>query len=370
MVDNHAHALTRSQPSDPLAFRSHFSEAHSPLLAQEFVPSAVHYRWALRQLAAVLDTEPMEEAILSRRQEWGFERYARTLGEAANLSWILLDGGYPPPDKAYAPEEMAELLGVRVGRIMRIETLLQDLIPGYGRMEDLVTAFDAALEGAYRDGSVGLKSVAAYRTGLAIEPVSDEAAEAALSQIRRALADGPLRLSSKPVIDYFVVRALRFAAPRAWPLQFHTGYGDPDLDLRLANPLHLRPLFEDAALAGAPIVLLHESYPFTAEAAYLAAVYPNAYVDVAFSLPPVDRHELVRALHAALGAAPAGKILVSSDGTRIPEHYWLGAYRARECLTSVMSELVNTGVLAESDALELGTMLLRDNAVRLYRLAG
>ena len=51
-----------------------------------------------------------------------------------------------------------------------------------------------------------------------------------------------MRLSSKPVIDYFVVRALRFAAPRAWPLQFHTGYGDPDLDLRLANPLHLRPL--------------------------------------------------------------------------------------------------------------------------------
>ncbi|MGI8969069.1 MAG: amidohydrolase family protein [Chloroflexota bacterium] len=368
IVDNHAHALTKSQPRDPVEFRQNFTEAHSPVLARRHVPFAVQYRWALRQLAALLETEATEEAILQRRREMGFDRYARHLADDANLAWLLLDLGYPPPAEACSPEEMEQLLGVRVGKILRIETLLQELIPENKQMAGLLEIFDKALATARADGYVALKSIAAYRTGLAIEQASDDDAEQALSAIVETLTIEPFRLTSKPLIDYFVLRALRFAARHALPIQFHTGYGDPDLDLRLSNPLHLRDVFEDASLSSAPIVLLHESFPFTAEAAYLAAVYPNAYLDVAFSLPPLDRGELLRVLRMALGAAPASKIMVSSDGTRIPEHYWLGATRARHCLSQVMEALVTDSVLGEADAGELGAMVLRDNAVRLYGL--
>ncbi len=368
IVDNHAHALTKSQPHDAILFRRNFTEAHSPLLAQRHVSFAVQYRWALRQLAAMLETEATEEAILRRRQEMGFEHYARYLAGDANLAWLLLDVGYPFGGDAYLPAEMEKLMGVRVGTIVRIETLLQVLIPTQSQIADLVRAFDAALAAAHDGGCVALKSVAAYRTGLSIEDVSDSDAEKAFSHIVRTLKRRPFRLISKPLIDYFVLRALRFAAQRSLPVQFHTGYGDPDLDLRLSNPLHLRDVFEDASLSSAPIVLLHASYPFTAEAAYLAAVYPNAYLDVAFSLPPLGRGELVRILHIALGAAPASKIMVSSDGTHIPEHYWLGAVRARQCLSQVMEALAEDDVLGEVDAAELGAMVLRHNAVRLYGL--
>ena len=58
-------------------------------------------------------------------------------------------------------------------------------------------------------------------------------------------------------------------------MQFHTGFGDPDLDLRLANPLHLRPLFESEALRGLRIVCLH-CYPYVREAGYLASVLATA----------------------------------------------------------------------------------------------
>ena len=367
MVDNHAHALARRQPDDPVAFRAHFSEAHDPSLAREHLPSSVQYRWALRQLAALLGLPPEEEALLACRRAQPFPAYARRLADAAHLAWLLLDEGYPPPDAAYSSAEMEGLLGVRVGRMLRLETLLERLIPRHDSFTDLLSAFDAALDEAIRGGYVAFKSIAAYRTGLAIAPVTEAEADTALRAVRAGLGD-TFRLASKPIIDFFVWHALAHAARHALPVQFHTGYGDPDLDLRLANPLHLRPLFEDPSLSGAPIVLLHESFPFTAEAAFLAAVYPNAYVDLAFALPPLARGRLEEATRVALGVAPAGKIMCSSDGILIPELYWLGASRARLCLSTVLGEMIAAGELDEPEALTLAQLVLHDNAVRVYRL--
>lgn len=54
---------------------------------------------------------------------------------------------------------------------------------------------------------------------------------------------------------------------------FVTSFGDKDLDLRLANPLHLRAVLEDKRFSKCRIVLLHASYPFSREASYLAHVY-------------------------------------------------------------------------------------------------
>ena len=59
------------------------------------------------------------------------------------------------------------------------------------------------------------------------------------------------------------------------PVQIHTGFGDADLDLREANPLHLRPLLESGRYANVPFVLLHASYPYVRELGYLAAIYAN-----------------------------------------------------------------------------------------------
>lgn len=58
-------------------------------------------------------------------------------------------------------------------------------------------------------------------------------------------------------------------------------FGDKDLQLELANPLHLRAVLESPSFANARLVLLHGSYPFMREASYLASVYPQVYeIDV------------------------------------------------------------------------------------------
>lgn len=367
MVDNHAHAMLRQQPDDVVAFRANFTEAHDPKLARDHVRSSVQYCWALRQLTRVLGISPDEEEFMAHRREREFSAYARWLVQNAHLDWLLLDEGYPPPELAYSSPEMERTLGVRVGRILRIETFLEQLLGRHHTVADIVSEFDQALGGAVQAGYVALKSIAAYRTGLMIEPVPESEVNQAFREIQRDVG-GPFRLTSKPIIDFFVHRALGHAAEHGIPMQFHTGYGDPDLDLRLSNPLHLRTLFDDLAFTNAPIVLLHESFPFTAEAAYLASVYPNAYVDVAFSLPPLARDRLTEAVRVVLGAAPASKVLCSSDGTRIPEHYWLGAVRARLCLSDVLGEMIDGGELDASEALALAEAVLHENAVRIYGL--
>jgi predicted TIM-barrel fold metal-dependent hydrolase len=117
-----------------------------------------------------------------------------------------------------------------------------------------------------------------------------------------------------------------------------------------------------------PIVLLHESYPFTREAAYLAAVYPNAYLDISYSIPFLDYHELLACTNQALGAAPWSKILYSSDGHSIPEHGWLGAIHVRRVLAEALDRRMALGVLDAGEARAAAAAILHQNSERLYRL--
>jgi uncharacterized protein len=121
----------------------------------------------------------------------------------------------------------------------------------------------------------------------------------------------------------------------------------------------------DAGITQVRVIFLDYN---AAEAAYLATVYPNAYVDIAFKLPPLDRRELRRVVGVALGTAPASKVMCSSDGVCIPEQYWLGAVRARQIVEEVLSEMAEAGELSVHRAEQLGRMVLCDNAMWVYKL--
>src|SRR5581483_1542530 len=114
--------------------------------------------------------------------------------------------------------------------------------------------------------------------------------------------------------------------------------------------------------------LLHESYPYTREAAFLATVYPHVYADLSYAVPMIGWSELLSMTRAAMAVAPLSKLLHSSDGHSIPEHTWLGAKRGREILAMTLEELVENHELLPSAAEDAGAAILRDNARRVYRL--
>jgi len=369
-IDNHCHAYLRDgSPLTLSQYRGLFSEAHSKPFANEHIAQASYYRWALKDLGRVLGCASTEDAVLEKRSALTLAQLTALLLGEANIETMLIDTGFGGPESLTIPE-MRELTGLKIEWVLRLETLAQVFIaeiPDFSTFRDRLILELSDLKGS---GIVSLKSIAAYRTGLDIQPVTDEQAASAYADVRSAVVPGQTpRLMNKTLIDFIVRLGMAQAAGQGGiPIQFHTGYGDPDTDLRHGNPLHLRALYEDRSLQNVPIVMLHESYPFTREAAYLAAVYPNAYLDISYSVPFLDYHELLACTHQALGVAPWSKVLYSSDGFGIPEHGWLGAIHGRRVLGNALAAMIAVGQLDYDEALAAAAAILNGNARRVYNV--
>jgi hypothetical protein len=386
LIDDHAHPMLPPEAAAREPFARYFSEGHDSDTVARHAPNALFYRQALRQLAGLLGCEASEQAVVATRAAQPFEGYLRRLLTEAGVEAVLLDDGYPRTG-ALSPAETAAILGslrdsdslrgregeVRVRRVQRLERLIEDLLPAHESLASLETAMIGEL-GAARPELAALKSVIAYRSGLAITRPDRAEVERAQAEARvgathaspsgqgEARVVPTNRLTSKPLLDHLVPLAAEWAAGQGLPLQLHTGFGDRDVDLRLANPLHLRPLLEGGALSRGPVVLLHASYPYVREAAYLASVYPNVYVDFSQAAPLLAGPALTRVLEELLALAPVTKILYGSDAWGIPEWFWLAARAARRALANALAWL------PAAEASWAARRILHDNAAELYGL--
>jgi len=368
ILDQHCHALLRDGAvADAAAYAGFFTESGDPAMLAHHASETVFYRWAIRELSAFLGCAPTTEAVLAARATMSADALARRLLGEANIAGLLVDHGYQA-DKTWPPAELATRVPCRVWPILRLEVLAQTLIVQHETLDAVLDAYSAVVERARAEGFVGLKSIIAYRTGLAVQPTSRDAAAAAFGPVKeRARRDGRVRLATKPLNDYFLLRALEIAQRQGLPVQIHTGFGDADLDLRESNPLHLRPLLESGHYTNVPFVLLHASYPYVRELGYLAALYANVHADVGLAIPHVAA-EIPAMLRQLLGLAPTSKVVYSSDASQIPELYWLAARWGRRGLGMVLDELMALGALDAAQALEVGRRVLGGNAARIYGL--
>lgn len=370
LVDNHCHGFYREQrPVDALAWRRHFTESADPQLPARHIASTLFYSRLIRALSKFLGCDPTEAAVLAARAERNEHALIAVLLRDARIDTLLVDQGFPPAERVRPDGEVAALAGLRARPMLRLETLMQDLIAAHDALDAVEEALRAALADIRASGYVALKSIAAYRTGLAIARWPHDEAHAAFRQARQEVeTKGQLRLTHKPLLDTLLHVAFEAAAKQGVPVQFHTGYGDTDADLRLANPLHLRAVLEDPAYRGMPVVLLHECYPYTREGGYLAAVYGNVYLDLSYGIPFLGLDEMAAFTRAALGVAPTSKLLYSSDGVGVPELHWMSARDGRRMLGRVLGEAVAAGDLTHAEAEGTGQAILRENAIRLYQL--
>jgi hypothetical protein len=364
ILDHHCHALLRPGPLGPAVFQQFFTESLDPVVRARDVPATVFFRWALRELASFLGCAPTVDAVLAAREAAGDGLADRMLRDA-NILVLLVDLGYQVGEMSTLGELRARL-PCHIHSILRLETLAQDLILRHERFDTVVDAFVDAVEGARAAGHVGLKSIIAYRTGLAVGTPSRTEAVRAFGPLRaRARREGQLRLAAKPITDYLLRLALEVAARRALPVQLHTGFGDADVDLLQSNPLLLRPLLEDRRFAAVPFVLLHGAYPYVRELSYLASLYPNVHVDLGLAIPHVAS-DLPGVVRQALSLAPTSRVLFSSDASGVPDLYWLAARWGRRALRTMLEELVRDGALGSDEALGVAGDILGRNAARLY----
>jgi predicted TIM-barrel fold metal-dependent hydrolase len=158
--------------------------------------------------------------------------------------------------------------------------------------------------------------------------------------------------------------ALEKAVAQELPFQFHTGFGDSDADLRVVNPLHLRPIIEQVRC---PLVLLHAGWPFYRELAHLAAIYPNVWLDLSLAIPFATTG-IPTMLRDVLGMAPFSKIMFATDAFVMPEIFWLAARWGRWGLGCVLDEFIADGFLNADEAWVAAEAILGGNARLIYRL--
>ena len=366
IVDNHCHSLLRAQPPDDDAFRIHLTESYIPEIARDHVPTSIFYQRTIRELADLLDCEPTPDAVHAARRERGVEWLTREIATRANFKTWLIDTGYGA-DTTYSLDELRAVAPVRVEEVLRLEPLIERLIPAANGFDDFVEAYRAAISDLRARGIVGMKSVIAYRSGLQVREVTSDDAAAAFAEVRQAAeATGRIRIESKPLLDHLVLIAVEEAARQEVPIQFHTGLGDPDLDLTLVDPAGLRLLFAERFRA-APIVLLHTGYPYVRSLAYVAAMFPNVYADMGETIlfAAGEATEIYREL---IGLAPASKLLFSTDASLVPELYWVGARVGRRALGRVLEEHIADGAIDERVALDWAERILWRNSEAVYRL--
>jgi hypothetical protein len=366
ILDQHCHPLLReSSRLTAVEYQRFFSESGEAEMHERHAPTTIFFRWALKELARFLGCPPTVAAVLAARAAAGAAALADRMCRDAGLGMLLVDHGYQTGD-SLSHAEMAAQLPCRLATILRLETLAQDLIVRHNTFDQAIDDFVARVQGARATGHVGLKSVVAYRTGLAVGETARSEAMAAFGPVKeRASRAGRVRLADKPLNDYLVHRALEIAERQEMPVQFHTGFGDGDLDLLTANPLHLRPLIE--RYRRVPVVLLHASYPYAREQGYLAAIYPNVHADLGLAVPYVAAN-IPAVLHDVLALAPTGKLLFSTDAYSVPDIFWIAARWGRWGLGTVLGEMVGLGALTDDEALDVARQILGGNAAHLYGL--
>ncbi|MEU7893125.1 amidohydrolase family protein [Nonomuraea sp. NPDC049152] len=364
LVDHHCHGVRRDDLSRA-QFELLISESRVPA-----PPGTTHFDTPLgaairRWCAPVLDLDPhvAPAVYLARREELGAAEVNRRLLRAAGVVTFLVDTGLEAPDLLSAAE-MARHGGAAADEIVRLEKIEQDIAESAAVAVDYMDSLAERLV-ARAARAVGLKSIIAYRCGLDFDP-SRPSRGSVIAAANRRLSDPKERLVDPILLRHLLWTAVDVARERGLPIQFHTGYGDADLDLSRADPAQMTGFIRALQPLGVPVVLLH-CYPYHRQAAYLSGVFPHVYVDVGLTLTHTAAGS-ARVLDELLELVPFHKQLFGSDCFGAAETCHLGALYFRRGLAEALAGRIESGEWAAADAARVAHMIGSGNARRVYRL--
>ena len=364
LVDHHCHGVL-AHDVDRAAFEDLITESDAPAPAGTTVFDGQLGFAVRRHCAPALGLEPFAtpEAYLARRLELGADAVNRRLLSGQGYRALLVETGHRG-DAILSPEAMGAVAGAGFAEVVRLERLIEELagagIPAHG----FRAAFGALLDERLRT-AVGVKSIAAYRIGLDFDPARPADAEtdaAYAAWAAEARASGRVRLEDAVLIRF----AIWEAVARAVPIQFHIGFGDPDVDLHRCDPLLLTELLRRTRRSGASVMLLH-CYPFHREAGYLAHCFEHVYCDVGLAVNYTGSQS-AQVVAESLELTPFHKALYSSDAWGAPELFHLGALLFRRGLAESLDRWAAADDWPVAEQRRVAELVASGNARRVYRL--
>ena len=365
LIDHHVHGVVRENPSAEF-FASMITESdRTPPSVVAALDTQVGF--AVRRWCAPLLELPKHAdagTYFERRLELGAPEVNRRFLGASGIGHYLIETGYRG-DEIHGPNGMAEISGSKVSQVVRLETVAEELASsGTSSARTFIDDF-ATLLSEKDSNSVAFKSIVAYRAGLDFDPAKPEP-----SQVRQAAGkwltevgqSGRVRISDPVLLRHLIWRAVEFKKP----IQFHIGYGDPDLNLHKCDPLLMTELIRKLEALEVPVMLLH-TYPYQRNAGYLAQMFRNVYLDVGLAINYAGARSPA-IIAESLELAPFSKILFSSDAWGLSELTYLGALLFRRGLGELLDSWVARGDWSTADAIGVVEAISRGNAQRIYGL--
>jgi len=297
------------------------------------------------------------------------EAVARRFLPAAGFEHLVVETGFRG-DVVSNPAELGSLAGAPASEVVRLEALAERLITELADPAEYPAAFRLALAAAVSgsEPAVGTKTILAYRGGFDRDlsrPDDVDVARAARRWSEELGRDRTRRQAPRLVDECLLRFGLWAAVDLGLPLQVHTGFGDPDLDLRTADPLLLTSFIRSTE-GRVPVLLLH-TYPFQRNAGYLAQMFPHVFLDVGLAVGYTGVAS-TRVVEESLELAPFTKVLFSSDGWGAPELHLLGSWLWRRAMSRVLGAWVVAGDWSMADAERVVKLVASGNARRVYGL--
>ena len=371
--DNHTHLLfTDRLVVTPEEFavnyyhgvRSARDENGKPAVSPDAV-SHLPYQGVIMMLvhamAQKFGCEPTLEAVTEARNSRtttpeALREYTRMLYEDENIVGTMLDAEHP------MGERIGDCFPCQVFRLFRYEDLFFSLLKTETTFDQLLEKLLEGVRTAHSEGFSGLKGHIGEKCGFEVREVSMQEARASFE---KAKCGDKAAVTS--VYYAMFSHLLELCGELDISLHLHTGTtGFKTItDVYSLDPILMAPYLKNPRYAKAKIVLLHGSFPYTRNAAWMAYNFPNVYLDL--SQTQLWQGVLTsRILEDALSCAPHDKILLGTGQHWYCEMVWLAAKIAKSSLADVLGRLVEQNLISATQAQSSAKMILSENALRLY----
>jgi uncharacterized protein len=390
-VDNHSHALpvrapeaTAATPADPLGTSPPFFSVRQRETNPEWgVAWRALYGYPHRDAG----TEHVRDALSAKRrlmQEKGMN-YPAWILDQANIEVALINAptlglGQTAPRFRWVPYADGFLFPLPTndptGKALELRRAEVGLEKAPASWKALLEAVKSRLAQWKASGALAVKFTIAYYRALDFPPIAEADAQRIYERLGQEVNARPLdyRTSDYRTLQDFLFRhVVREAGRTGLAVHIHTGEGaGPVFGVARSNPLLLESVVNDFSLAQTTFVLVHGGSPFDRAVGALLQK-PNVYADVSGQTFFHSRHDLSETLRLWLWAFPE-KVLFGTDAFTMTalrgweEMTWLATKTGREALALALTQMMMAGDIMRPRAEEVARMVLRANAIRLYKL--
>ena len=325
---------------------------------------------AVRDLYGINDISESTYKEISRRIKESNQlgKYEAVLKKKAGIDLAICDVG----DAGSSLDPGLFRAVIRLDHFLMYPEATMIVEPALGVTINSLADWEAALDKAFQQARdkkfVAIKAGLAYYRSLDFRMVERPEAEALFDQLkeRKGKPAIPDWSKNKPLQDYMFGRIAEACARYDLPLQIHTGFFyDTGRNVTQADPSLLIPFILRHRTTR--FVLMHGGYPYGGPLLAMAKNLPNVTLDMCWTYI-ISPAFAGRFLDEAIETVPADKILAFGGDYQVAEGSYAHAVLCREVVSKILAEKVAAGYWTEKEALQFARAVLRENAIRVFKL--